>query len=85
LALISKYEHERKTKALSVNRLVAKNKPLSVWDAMSLHDVQNFKKEMIINEQRRREQQRQLKLFYDKQVKDKDDSIRQISFMHLFF
>ena len=76
--LISKYENERRTNALSVNKLTAKNKPLTMWDAMSIHDVQKFKQEEIVSEQRRKHQQRQLKLFYDSQVKDKHDRIRSV-------
>ena len=74
--IINNYENERKTKALTVKKMNSKNKPLSVWDAMSLHDVQKYKQELAANEQRRKEQQRQLKQFYDKQVKDKVDRVR---------
>lgn len=72
-SLIAKYESQRRNKVLSVNKLASKQKPLSVWDAMSLYDLENFKKETIINEINRKEQQKQLKKFYDKQVKDKRD------------
>lgn len=54
----------------------SKNKPLSVWDAMSIHDIQKFKQEMIVKEQQRKQQQKQLREFYDKQVQDKHDQIR---------
>lgn len=74
--LIDKYEGERRTKALSVNRLASKNKPLSMWDAMSIHDIQKFKQEVIVGEQKRKEQQRQLRLYYDQQVMDKSDRAR---------
>lgn len=72
-SLIAKYESQRKNKVLSVNKLASKHKPLSVWDAMSLYDLENFKKETLINEINRKEQQKQLKKFYDKQVKDKQE------------
>ena len=71
--LMEKYENERQSKVLSVHRLAAKHKPLSVWDAMSIYDIEQFKKESLINEINRREQQKQLKKFYDKQVQDKKD------------
>lgn len=71
---MERYENERQSKVLSVHRLVAKHKPLSVWDAMSIYDVEQFKKESLINEINKREQQRQLKKFYDKQVQDKKEN-----------
>jgi hypothetical protein len=73
--LMEKYEKERKSKVLSVHKLVAKHKPLSVWDAMSIYDLEQFKKENLINEINRREKQRQLKFFYDKQVQDKKEKV----------
>lgn len=73
-SLIEDYESQRKSGVLSVSKLKAKNKPLSVWDAMALHDVNNFKKECITNELNRKEQQRQLKKFYDKQVQYKKEN-----------
>lgn len=70
-SILDKYEKERRNKVLSVNQLISKNKPLSMWDAMSIYDTNNFKKECIVNEINRKEKQRQLKKFYDSQVKDK--------------
>lgn len=56
---------------LSISKLTNKQKPLSVWDAMALFDVENYKKKITKNEINRKQNQRQLKEYYDKQVQDK--------------
>ena len=72
-SLVEKYENERKNRVLSVNRITSINKPLNMWDVISMHDVNQFKKESLIQEINRKEKQKQLKKFYDKQVQDKKD------------
>ena len=41
--LMNDYQKERKNDVLSISRLLSKQKPNNVWDAMTLHDVENFK------------------------------------------